>query len=310
MRVLVPGIAGFVGKAIGKHLLDSGHEVLGVIRSEKDKAAVPTHPRVKLVLGDVTSPDELIRTLPDLDACIYLPGLLREYPSRGITFQQVHADGVKNMIGVAKLKGATRWIQMSALGVGKAYTGYYSTKLEGEQHVKRSGLAWTIFRPSVVFSEEYDPRLNFVSELGKVIAKAPVIPVFGNGMYRLQPIALEVLARAMVDALMMPETIGKTYEVGGPEKLTYRDILKTIASAQGMGGKPVISIPFAPVKLAATLLDNYAFFPITRDQITMLQHENIVEQNKDETAFEETFHPRRVSFENGVRSYFAGKPRA
>jgi uncharacterized protein YbjT (DUF2867 family) len=308
MKVLLPGIAGFIGKSVAHHLVEAGHEVIGVVRSEKDRSAVASSASVSLYLGDVTRPEDLLKTLPNYDACIYLPGLLREYPAKGVTFQSVHADGVENLITLSKEKGARRWVQMSALGVDQGFnTGYYDTKLQGEQHVRRSGLDWTIFRPSVVFSEEYDPRLNFVSELGNVIAKSPVIPVFGDGKYRLQPVALDVLAKAMADALTMPQTEGKTYDVGGPERLAYREILKIIASAQGMARKPMISIPFGPVKFAASLFDKFAFFPVTQDQLTMLQHENIVDPEA-QRMFEETFAPREVQFADGVKRFFAGKP--
>jgi uncharacterized protein YbjT (DUF2867 family) len=308
MKVLLPGIAGFVGKAVLRHLLANGHEVIGLIRSNKDRDQIGDRASTQLIIGDVTDPSAWAQAIPHVDAVIYLPGLLREFPSKGVTFQSVHADGVKSLLEVAKSKGATRWIQMSALGVGKGYhTGYYDTKLVGEEHVKGCELDWTIFRPSVVFSEDYDPRANFVSELGNVIAKAPVIPVFGDGDYRLQPVALDVLAKAMVDSLTMTETYGKIYEVGGPEKLSYRDILKTIAAAQGMSRKPILRVPFGPVKFAASLFDKFAFFPVTRDQLTMLEQENVVDSDADIAMFSNTFRPRTVRFTDGVQSYFAGK---
>src|SRR3954464_3215065 len=119
MRVLLPGIAGFVGKAVQKHLIAAGHETIGMIRSNSDRDQIMADPSVSLILGDVTKPNELLHDLPELDAVIYLPGLLREFPSKGISFQSVHADGVKNLLDVARSKGAIRWIQMSALGVGK-----------------------------------------------------------------------------------------------------------------------------------------------------------------------------------------------
>lgn len=306
MKVFVPGIAGFVGKAVQNELLSAGHEVIGLIRGEKDRRWVD--PRVTIIIGDVTESTSLRDKLPAFDACLYLPGLLREFPQKGILFKSVHADGVRNLIEVAKAKGAKRWVQMSALGVGKGLsTGYYDTKLQGEGHVKVSGLDWTIFRPSVVFSEHYDPRINFVSELGDVIRKSPVIPVFGDGKYRLQPVSLNVLARAMVSSLTMPETYGKTYEVGGPEKLAYRDILRTIAGAQGMSKKPMVSLPFGPFKFLASLLDKYPFFPVTESQLAMLESENIVEDPALERDFERTFKPEHRFFADGVKSFFAEK---
>ena len=306
MRVLVPGIAGFVGKAVQNELLAAGHEVIGMIRSVKDRQMLDR--RVSVIMGDVTDTTLLRDKLPAIDACIYLPGLLREFPQKGVNFKSVHADGVRNVMEAAKSKGAGRWVQMSALGVGRGLqTGYYETKLQGEAHVKASGLGWTIFRPSVVFSREYDPRPNFVSELGNIIRRSPVIPVFGDGKYRLQPIALEVLARAMVASLAMPESYGKTYEVGGPEKLRYRDILRTIADAQGLSKKPMISVPFGPFKFLASILDQYPFFPVTRGQLAMLEHENVVEDPAMQAEFEHTFRPEHISFAEGVKSYFASK---
>jgi uncharacterized protein YbjT (DUF2867 family) len=309
MRVLLPGIAGFVGKGLLDELLGRGHEVIGIVRSESDLARLPRSGQLQVVYGDVSAPARLSEALPSsFDACIYLPGLLREFPAKGITFQQVHVEGVRNLLKLAKDRGATRWLQMSALGVGRGYsTKYYQTKLEAETLVKQSGLDWTIFRPSVMFSEEYDPRLNFVSELGKVVRMAPVIPIFGDGKYRMQPVALSVLAKAMVDSLSNAETNGKTYEVGGPDQLQYRQILQTIARAQGKK-KPMISVPFGLMKGVASLLDRFPFFPVTRDQLTMLEHENIVRDPKLEREFNATFNPKRITFAEGVQRYYATKP--
>jgi len=306
MKVLVPGISGFVGKAVQNELLSAGHEVIGMIRSEKDRRWLD--PKITVVIGDLTETATLADKLPDFDACIYLPGLLREFPQKGISFQRVHADGVRDLIDVAREKSATRWVQMSALGVGRGVsTGYYDTKLQGETHVKASGLNWTIFRPSVVFSEQYDPRPNFVSELGNVIRQSPVIPVFGDGKYRLQPVSLDVLARAMVASLTMPATYGKTFEVGGPEKLAYRDILRIIAAAQGMSKKPIVSLPFGPFKFLASLFDKYPFFPVTQGQLAMLENENVVEDPSLDRDFEQTFSSERKLFTDGVRGFFASK---
>lgn len=287
-------------------LRKAGHQVVALLH-RADPAWSKRHPEVRTVVGDVAGADLLNDLDQRLDAVIYLPGLLREFPAKGITFERVHAEGVKNIIAQSKKLGATRWIQMSALGVGEGLTtGYYESKLKGEGYVRSSGMDWTIFRPSVIFSDRYDARPNFVSELGNVVRLAPVIPIFGDGNYRLQPVSLEEVSRSMVRALEMPSTVGQTYELGGPQKIAYKDILKVIASAQGLR-KPIVRVPFGVVSTAAKLLDTFAFFPITRDQIAMLKHENIVRFPNKEAEFRDTFRLAPHYFEEGVRKFFSSR---
>lgn len=305
MRVLVPGIAGFIGMRLLGHLLEAGHEVVGIVRSASEIQRLPSSVQVRYLIGDVTDPEKLVLQLPStFDACIYLPGLLREFPNKGITFQKVHTDGVRNLLTICKERGAKRWLQMSALGVGRGYqAGYYRTKLEAEHLVQQSGLDWTIFRPSVVFSETFDPKLNFVSELGDVLRKTPVMPVFGDGKYRLQPVSREVLTKAISDSLELPETFGKTFEIGGPDKLEYQDILKIIASALGKK-RAFVHIPFGFMRSVASVLDTFSFFPVTQDQLTMLENENIVIDPNKEREFFEIFKPETKHFEDGVRNFY------
>jgi NADH dehydrogenase len=239
------------------------------------------------------------------EAIIYLPGLLREFPSKGITFQKVHVDGVRNLLAIAKESGVQRWLQMSALGTtAEATTGYYKTKWQGEQLVQNSGLDWTIFRPSVIFGSEPTKRITFAGELAHAIKVAPFLPIFGNGKYRMQPVSRDVVCGAIVKSLAQPETIGKIYELGGPEKLTYIEIMRGIAQAMGKP-KPAVYIPFWPVEMMAALFDRYKFFPLTRDQLVMLKNENIVKDPAREREFETTFHPSQPTFAEGLRGYFA-----
>ena len=308
MKILLAGASGFVGTEVTKVLVERGHDLTVLLHSDKAVAHFNTlFPKVSTVVVDVTNPasvHELAGKIAAPEAIIYLPGLIREFPSKGITFQGVHVEGVRNLIALAQKLGVKRWLQMSALGAAaNSTTGYFKTKWEAEQLVRASKLDWTIFRPSVVFGEEPTTQMNFVGELAGVIRSAPFIPVFGDGKYRMQPIALSVVAKAFVDALELPAAIGNSYDLGGPDKIEYTYIMKMIAHALGKK-KPVLHIPFFFIEILAGLLGGFSFFPISRDQLTMLKLENIVPDPAQERAFKATFNPRQTRLQEGLARFF------
>jgi uncharacterized protein YbjT (DUF2867 family) len=302
MRVLLTGANGFVGAKMMQDLLAQGHEVIASVHSERSASALPKS--VIPVVGDIADP-RLKEKLPaGIDAIIYLPGLLREFPGKGITFQNVHVEGVRNLLDFARRSNVKRWIQMSALGSRpNAPTRYFQTKWDAEQLVRASGLDWTIFRPSVVFSDEPSDRMNFVSELAKIVKMAPVLPVFGDGNYRMQPVGLGDVSRAFVDALTMPQTIHETYELAGATKITYNDMMRMLAASMGKK-KPLFHVPFAMVRPIAKLLQGFPFFPVTNDQLTMLEEENIIRDEREMTKLKSTFKLPKEDFREALRTLY------
>jgi uncharacterized protein YbjT (DUF2867 family) len=291
MHVFLTGPTGFVGSRVLDDLLAAGHQVTALAHSNRSRVELQrVHPEVQIVIGNAAKPGDMRGIMPQgVDAIVYLPGLLREFPKRGKTFQAIHVDGVRNLLAEAKRVGAQRWIQMSALGVSaEASTGYFHTKWQAEELVRQSGLDWTILRPSVVFDDRPTKQINFVGELAKVIAKTPVVPVFGDGEYRMQPVSLDDVSQTVVQSLAKPETIGKTYELGGPEKLPYIQILRLITKSLGKQRK-FIHIPFWAAELMAVLLQRFSFFPFTLDQLTMLKEENVIHDAGKEREWREMF---------------------
>jgi uncharacterized protein YbjT (DUF2867 family) len=311
MHILLTGPTGFIGTQVLAELIAARHLVTCVVHNQKAQDQLKSAGFTgTIVLGDVSKKNSLQKvdeylSSGQIEAIIYLPGLLREFPSKGITFQGVHFDGVKNLVGLAKKHGIRRWLQMSALGASKnSTTGYFKTKWAAEELLRTSGLDWTIFRPSVIFSDTPTTRMNFAGELGNVAKMAPFLPVFGDGKYRLQPVSIQEVVGSMVRALKMPETIGQTYELGGPEKLSYNEVMIQIATAMGKR-KPIVHIPFWMVRPIASLLDGFSFFPVTNDQLTMLLNENIVHDANEEAKFARTFGMEQMRFSTGMQGYFA-----
>jgi uncharacterized protein YbjT (DUF2867 family) len=189
---------------------------------------------------------------------------------------------------------------MSALGARpNAVSLYHRTKYHAEQAVRASGLDWTIFRPSVIFG----PKDDFINKLAGLVHNLPLVPVIGDGSYRLQPIDGNDVARCFAMALDMPETVGEAYELCGRDRFTYRDLLETVAKTLGKNSVRTLQVPVSLMKLITPFLQRFSFFPITMDQITMLLEESICDG-----TWRETFRFEPVGMEEAIHVYLKGNP--
>jgi NADH dehydrogenase len=204
-----------------------------------------------------------------------------------------------------------RFLLMSANGVKADGTAYQRSKYMAEQYLATTGLDWTVFRPSVLFG---DPRgrTEFASRLLRDIIRSPLpAPLFFDGLlpldageFRMSPVHVKDVAAVFVRALDMPETVGRVFELCGPGSLAWKDILQIIARAAGTT-KRALPAPVLPLKALAMLLERYAFFPITRDQLTMLLEGNTC----DEPGAFRIFALEPVAFDEANLAYLREGPR-
>jgi len=278
MRVAIIGGSGFVGSYIVDELLEQGHDVSMLVRPGSEHK-VRHAASVRIVSGTVDSTASIDDLVAGRDTIIYCVGILRELPRKGITFEATQFDGVANTIDAAQRNGVRRFVLMSANGVKSPGTQYQETKKRAEERVLESDLDVTIFRPSVIFG---DPRgqMEFATQLFQDMVEKP-IPAVGffsglspaNGAVLMSPVHVEDVARAFVNSLTDNSTVRETYNLGGPEILSWTEIIRRIATATGRK-KWIIPLPIGLMKLAATLFDWLPFFPVTRDQLTMLAEGN------------------------------------
>ncbi len=272
-------------------LVIAKHEVVALAHSNRSLEEIAhAHPKVTVVQGDVSRPEDILRAVPlGTEAIVYLPGLLREFPRKGILFRAVHVEGVRNVIPASMHAGATRWIQMSALGEAPvASTSYYRTKWEAEELVRASSLDWTILRPSLLFDDRPRREHNFTQEIAKAIRIAPIIPILGNGTFLFQPVSVDDVSQTIVQSLTKPETIGTIYEMGGPEKISYRELVSLIARAMDTK-KPAVKIPLWFMTSLARLLGRFSWFPITVDEIAMLKNGNYIRDPQKDRQWRDSF---------------------
>jgi uncharacterized protein YbjT (DUF2867 family) len=292
MKILVSGATGFVGRAVVREYLDDGHEIV-ILKRLGSKHAAESGGRVQVLPIDLEQPI----TAPDLsaDAIVNVSGIIREFPSRGISFYKTHFLVNKHLIDFATSMGIKRYLMMSALGVCSNYkTAYQETKYLAEQYLRESALNWTIFRPSLIFG----PGGEFTTMLVNMI-RLPLVPVVGNGKYLLQPVWIGDVAMGFKKALEDSRTYGKTYEFGGPDILTYDQILDILGESLGKRRIRKLHFPVALLRPMASIFGQFRYFPLTNDQITMLLDGNYTE---DRTFFE-TFNISPKSFRDGLKEY-------
>jgi NADH dehydrogenase len=297
MRVLVTGGTGFVGNWVVAELLARGHQVRALVRPASERK-LKVADQVEIVLGDALAVETVARAAAGCEAAIHLIGIIREFPGRGITFERLHYEATVTVLEAARAAGVWRYLQMSALGARPAPADpYHVTNYRADEYVRLSGLAYTIFQPSVIYGPE-DQSLNLFA---RQIRRFPLFPVIGDGRYELQPVPVWTVAQAFARALELPDTENRVYEVGGPEPLTFNEIIDTLAEVLGRRVYKV-HLPVWTMRLFAGMFGRFAWFPLTSGQLRMLLEGNTC----DPTPFYRDFGLTPVSFKEGLSGYLSG----
>lgn len=267
MKVFVTGATGFVGNAITEKLLERRHAVKVLVRKGSEKK-LRVADKCELAFGDISDKsDKLTELVKSADAVIHLVGIIEENPSKDITFEKLHVEGTRNIAQASIQAQVKRFIHMSALGARNAApTRYFDTKWRAEEYLRTLKLDLTVFRPSVIIG----PNGEFTA-LMKRLCSLMITPVIGDGEYILQPVALRDVAQSFVSALEKPEiTKGKAYCLGGPDPVSFNEMLKIFGNAMGKTVR-LVHLPKAPIKLLTRIMEGLPFYPITTEQLTMLE---------------------------------------
>jgi NADH dehydrogenase len=294
MRVLVTGGSGFVGNHVVGQLLERGHQVRALVRPGSE-SKLKAGGQVELARGSILEAGRVADATRGCEAVVHLVGIIREFPGRGVTFEAVHVRATEILVDAARDAGARRFLHMSALGArGADADPYHLTNFRAEEYVRGSGLAYTIFRPSVIYGRE-DQSLNLFA---RQIKTFPVFPIIGDGWYKMQPVEVGAVARAFALALELPDTENHTYEVGGPVPLTFNEIIDTLAEVLGRRVWKV-HLPVWTMRLAAFMFGRFAWFPLTTGQLRMLLEGNTC----DPAAFYRDFALTPMPFKDGLAQY-------
>jgi len=293
MKIYLTGAAGYVGGFVLDELNRQGYNIRCLVRSEKD-AELLRRPSVECVVGDVTDFGSFADSLDGCDAVIHLVAIIEEKKRKNITFDRINLKGTQNIVTACVNAGIERIVHMSALGADShKTTPYYRTKGQAQTLVENSGLNYTIVRPSFIFG----PGDAVYTMLAQILRLSPfrIMPVFGNGEYRHQPVHVKDVAEGMVSSISNPRTYKRTYDVGGPEALTYKEQLQAIARVMNL---PIrffpLPLPFSYVLIGAAGL--FPFSPIDLDRLSMLTEDNVC----DPQPFAEDLGMELTHFQSGL----------
>ena len=238
--------------------------------------------------GAVTDPDALASACRGVDAIIHLVAIILQKGQA--TFDSINRQGTANVIAAAKAAGTVKeLVQVSAIGAtsNRRYPYLYS-KWQAEQAVIESGLPHTIIRPSLIFGEGDE----FINALTSLVRVFPVVPVIGTGRNRFQPIHVEDVARCIVLALGRDDLQGKTVEIGGPEQLSYNEIM-SLLSATLKKRRLRFHVPSLLVWPNVMLMQKFLPKPpLNTEELRMLSIRNVAELDTVEEVF--GFKPRPV----------------
>ncbi|QPC42583.1 complex I NDUFA9 subunit family protein [Kaustia mangrovi] len=271
--VTIIGGSGFLGSHIVRALAKRGYRIrVGVRRPDTAGHLLPLGMvgQIMPVQANVRYPASVAAACAGADAVINLVGVLA--PSGRQTFEAVHVFGAEAVARAAREAGAKTMLHVSAIGADPESPAEYGrTKAEGEARVRQEFPEATVFRPSIVFG----PEDSFFNRFAAMARFSPVLPLIGGGHTRFQPVFVGDIARAAAAVVDGAETGGKPYELGGPEVLTFRELmefmLKTIRRK-----RVLMPVPFRLARLQASLLQLLPNPLLTVDQVTMLERDNVV----------------------------------
>ena len=281
MKVALFGSTGFVGSYIVKKLISEAFIPRVLVRKESELKITSGS---EVIYGDIQDKNSVLETIEGTEAVIYNIGIIRQLPKKNVTFKALHFDGVNSCIEIAKSIGVKQFILMSANGVKPDGTEYQRTKWQADEALKKSGLNWTIFRPSLIFGDPGGQgRPEFCTQIRDDMLSLPFpAPLFYEGIwpfdagsFSMSPIHVENVAEFVIKALNRVNCQRNIYNLGGPEVLSWKAIIHQIALASRKHTWK-IPTPVIAVKMAAAMLDQFEWFPVTRDRLTMLMEGNTV----------------------------------
>ena len=287
--MFLTGGTGFLGRYVLRALLQAGHEVRCLVRRGGAPEGFGSR-KVEVVRGDINEP--LQGLLRDCSAVVHLVGIIREIPQRRITFDALHTAATRNLVRAASKSGATRFVYVSANGASKdGISRYQTSKWEAEEAVRNSGLAhWCILRPGLIFGDPGLEREEFCTRLAAdLIRPFKLIPVFGAGDYQLQPVNVEEVAQAVVQALELEEVNGRTICAVGRTAYTYLALIDEITRALGLKIRVKVHVPLPIVRFAMRVAGG--LLPLTTDQLNMLVAGNTGDANEFYDSFNLAEHP-------------------
>ena len=281
--VTVFGGSGFLGRHTVRALAKAGWRIRVAVRRPNEAhflRPMGSVGQIELVQANIRDAASVARALANADAVVDLVGIL--CASGKQTFDAIHAKGAETIAEAAKAEGITQAIFVSAIGADVLSPSRYGrTKADGEKAFRNTLPGSVILRPSIVFGPEDD----FFNRFASLSRFAPALPLIGGGKTRFQPVYAGDVAAAIATILDAPGAFaGRTFELGGPNTYTFKDLLKLIGRITGRK-RLLIPVPYLLAYLKAAFLGLLPNPLLTIDQVHLLKTDNVVDTSGEVGTF-------------------------
>ncbi len=285
--IFITGATGFVGHHLLAALQQTGGPARCLVRTPEKEERVRAL-GFETVRGDITDAEGLRHALQGVETVVHLVGIIEE--KGGATFEDIHVHGTETLVRKALEAQVRHFLYQSALGAdAHSPFAYLRTKGEAEAVVADSGLPYTILRPSLIIG----PQDGFTERMKQLLAAGPVIPVPGDGNARFQPLYIDDWVRCFQHCLRPEAPRNQVFEIGGPEQLTYNEILRELMTVLGVS-KPMVHLPMGLTRLSLPFMGVVRSLgaalgreipAVTGELLSLLSVDNICALDSVERAF-------------------------
>jgi NADH dehydrogenase len=271
--VTVFGGSGFLGRHLVRRLAKRGFRIRAAVR--QPNLAHFLQPmgdvgQIQPIAANVRDPDSVSLAVDGASDVVNLVGILSEGWSR--KFADIHVEGAATVAQAAKAAGASSLVHVSALGADPGSASAYArTKAEGEVAVREIFPTATIIRPSIAFG----PEDSFFNRFANMARYAAALPLIGGGLTRYQPVFVGDVAEAIARILEKPSFAGKTYELGGPNVYSFRELMEFILRTTERK-RFLVDLPFPAANAIGTVAQYLPGKVLTADQVHLLKSDNVV----------------------------------
>lgn len=300
MKVVIAGGTGFLGRYIGRALLDDGHVVTVLGRNPSKVSGIPQLTGAGATRADVTDPSTLDGALAGADAvvcAVQLPNYPIEVPRKRLTFDHYDRQGAENLLAAATAAGVGRFVYISGAGADpRSDKTWYRAKGRAESTIRNGGLSWAIVRPSWAYGPE-DRALNRFVQIARF---SPVVPRIGLRRQRIMPVFVEDIALTIARIFEHDDAWDRVYEIGGPQVLSMDEVIRTMLDVVGLR-RVVVPVPKILAKLGTSPLVALPTPPMTPGGIEFAVQDGVV----DNTEVNKVLDVQPIGLRDGLTRYLS-----
>ena len=271
--IAIFGAGGFLGKHLVRELTKLDYRIKVATRNPFQKGYLKPQGnpgQIELFKTNIFNTDDVKKVLKNCDLVINLCGILFENSKQ--KFSQIHSNFPFLLSKLCAEHGIKNLVHISALGIKEKHSSkYMQSKLQGEINIKENFKPSVILRPSVVFG----PEDKFFNTFASLAQFSPFLPLVGGGKTKFSPIYVGDVARAIVKSLELNNSEPKTYELGGPENYSFKELME-ILLIEIKKKRFLVPIPYGFAKFQSYFLQMMPNPLLTPDQVELLKHNNVV----------------------------------